>query len=312
MRLTGIDLNLLVILDAVLRERGVTAAARRVGLSQSAISHSLARLRDLIGDPILLRTKEGMVPTAKAEALAPAVREILKSSESVFLRDEPFDPASSREVFRAALDESAQLTILPQLVDRLRRLAPNTRLRIPTGTQPESMLRDFEVGHIDFAITSHYPTDARDLHAEFLLSAEYSTISRRDHPGVGRRLTLKRFVELDHISVTHPGLANDAIDGALAEQGLRREVVLSVPEPAAVASLVARTDLISTLPRMLIDEGGEPGGIVRHRPPIRLDPVRVFLIHHERTRSSEPHRWLREQIVEVFQTLATSPPSRGR
>jgi DNA-binding transcriptional LysR family regulator len=312
MRLAGIDLNLLVILDALLRERGVTAAARRVGLSQSAVSHSLARLRDLIGDPILLRTPRGMVPTAKAQALAPAVRRILVESETVFLGDDGFEPASSREVFRLALDESAQLTVLPHLVERLQRVAPGISLRIPTGTQPERLLRDFELGNVDVAITSHHPADARDLQADYLLSADYVTITRRSHPKVVDRLTLKRFVELGHISVTHPSLADVAIDSALAERAMKRRVVLTVPEPAAIAALVARTDLAATLPRMLIDIGGAPANIISHRPPIDLDPVRVFIIHHERTRSSQPHRWLREQIAEVFQTLSTPRPKRRR
>jgi DNA-binding transcriptional LysR family regulator len=306
MRLAGIDLNLLVILDALLRERGVTAAARRVGLSQSAVSHSLAKLRELTGDPILLRTPRGMIASAKAHALAPAVRRILEESETVFLGEEPFDPVSSEEVFSGALDESAQRTILPPLVERLQERAPGVSIRIPTGTRPDTMRLDFELGNVDFAITSHHPSDMRDLHCDYLLSADYVSIARRDHPGVGARLTLKRFVELGHVAVTHPSLADISIDGALAEQAMKRRVVLTVPEPAAVAALVARTDLIATLPRMLIDSGGASPEIVLHRPPIALDPVRVFLIYHERTRSSGPHQWLREQIVEVFEELAGS------
>ena len=303
MRLAGVDLNLLVVLDALLRECSVTEAARRVGLSQSATSHALARLRDLLGDPILLRTPRGMVPTARAAALAPAVRRILDESETVFLGEERFDPASSKEVFSLALDYSAQLTVLPLLVERLQECAPGVRIVVPSGTQPNTMLANFEKGNVDLAISSHHPSDVRDLHSQFMLSAEYVTISRKNHHSIRSRLSLKRFVEVGHVSVTHPNLADIAIDAALAELSLKRRVILTVPEPAAMASLVARTDLIATLPKMLIEIGGAPQNLVRHRPPISLEPVPVFLIHHERTAGSAPHQWLREQIAEVFQKL---------
>jgi len=304
MRLAGIDLNLLVVLDALLRERGVTAASRRVGLSQSATSHALARLRVLLEDPILLRTTTGMVPTARAEVLTPVVRRILEESESVFFGEEGFDPSSSREVFSAALDESAQRTVLPRLIERIQRLAPGVQVVVPAGARPETLLRDFERGNVDVAISSHHPVEARDLHSRFLISADYVSITRKDHPIVGSRLSLSRFVELGHVTVTHPNLADIAIDNTLAELSKERRVVLTVREPAAVAAIVSRSDLVATLPRMLIDVGGAPANLTYHRPPIRLEPVPVFMIHHERTQGSAPHQWFRNQIVEVFTELS--------
>ena len=130
------------------------------------------------------------------------------------------------------------------------------------------------------------------------------TISRRGHPTIGKRLTLKRFVEAGHVVVSHPNLADIAIDRALSEQDLARRVVLMVPEPAEVPSLVARTDLVATLPEMLLEIGETPKALVRHRPPIPLDPVPVYSIHHERNARSPALQWIRDQIADLVGGLA--------
>ena len=296
MRLGGIDLNLLVVLAAVLQEQGVTAAARRLGLSQSATSHALARLREQLDDPILLRTARGMVPTARARAMLPTVLRILEDTESVFLGVTGFEPALSDETFRIALDESAQRTLLPPLIARLQERAPRLQLIVRPGLRSENMLASFERGEVDLAISSHLPADERDLHSEFLLSAPYVTISRAGHPTIGKRLSLKRFVEVGHVAVTHPNLADIAIDLALSVESLSRRVIVTVPEPAEVPALVARTDLVATLPERLLEMGDAPTTLVRHRPPIPLDPVPVYAIHHERNARSPALLWLREQI----------------
>ena len=299
MRLAGIDLNLLVVLAAVLQEQGVTAAAQRLGLSQSATSHALGRLREQLDDPILLRTARGMVPTARARAMLPVVLRILEDAQSVFLGAPSFDPARSDETFRIALDESAQRTLLPPLVAHLQQRAPGLRLVVRPGLRAENMLASFERGDVDLAISSHLPADERDLHSEFLLSAPYVTISRREHPVIGKRLGLRSFVDVGHVAVAHPNLADIAIDLALSEQSLARRVVVTVPEPAEVPALVARTDLVATLPEMLIQIGDAPKALVRHRPPIPLDPVPVYVIHHERNARSPAMSWLREEIGEL-------------
>ncbi len=303
MRLEGIDLNLLVVLAAVLQEQGVTAASRRLGLSQSATSHALARLRDQLDDPILLRTPRGMVPTARAQELLPVVLRILEDTRSVFLGAPGFDPAHAEGVFRVALDASAQRTLLPPLVARLQAHAPRVRLVVRSGVRAETMSTDFERGDVDLAITSFLPVDAHSLHSRYLLSADYVTLWRAGHPEIGRRLSLKRFVEVGHVVVAHPNLADLAIDQALAERGLSRRAVVTVPEPAELPSLVARTDLVATLPGMLLEIGDAPSNLSRQSPPIPLDPVPVHLIHHERNDRSPSLAWLRGEIEAVVAEL---------
>ncbi|MCG8592393.1 MAG: LysR family transcriptional regulator [Proteobacteria bacterium] len=303
MRLAGIDLNLLVVLDALLTESSVTGAARRIGLSQSATSHALARLRQLLGDPVLVRTSQGMVPTARARALSQPVREILEEAEGVFRGPREFDPASSTAIFRLGLEDAAQVTVLPALVERIQERAPGVSLRV-VRAQPDEMLRDFEAARIDVAVTPHVPFGVRELHSEQLISADWVSVVRRGHPDVGKRLSLKRFVELGHIVVVHPNLADRAIEDALARRSRSRRIVLTVPSPATIPFLVSRTDLVATLPSMLLDRGGAPRDLARYRPPIDLEPVAVFLLHHSRTHQSAAHQWLREQIRAVFEGLA--------
>jgi len=302
MRLAGIDLNLLVVLDALLQESSVTAAARRIGLSQSATSHALARLRDLIGDPILLRTPQGMAPTARAKALTGAVRDILESAEGVFVAPERFDAATASSVFRIATDPAGQLTILPGLVERLRVEAPGVSIISPS-LRTEDLVRDLQSGAIDFAITSYLPAGESAIQAEFLIASDYVSIVRDDHPAIARRLTLSKFLSLGHIAMTRPGLADPALDAELAKRELSRRIVLTVESPGPIPTIVARTDLVATIPAMMLDRAPTQEAVQRHKPPIDLEPATVFLLSHERIEGSAPHEWMRRVMKEMFEEI---------
>lgn len=313
MRLAGFDLNLLVVLDALLQESSVTGAARRVGLSQSATSHALARLRDLIGDPILLRTPQGMAPTARARALAGPVRQILESVEGVFVAPGQFDPATTRHAFRIATDPAGQLTILPGLVERLRVEAPDVSIVAPS-VPTDRMVRDLQTGAIDLAVTSFLPSGESGIRSEFLISTDYVSIVRRDHPEVGRRLTLKRFLAMGHIVMTRPGLADPSLDAELTRRGLRRKIVLSVESPGPIPALVARTDLVATIPTLMLDRIAVPPEVSRYKPPIALEPLSAFLITHERIAGSAPHEWICRVVREMFTAIREArgdAPARG-
>ncbi len=304
MRLSGIDLNLLVVLDALLTESNVTRAARRVGLSQSATSHALARLREHFDDPILLRTSAGMVPTARARALGPAVRGVVEGAEALFLGPDEFEPASSREVFQVGLEEAAQLTVLPRLVESVQAAAPNSLLRV-VRMRPDDMVAAFEAGNIDAAVTPFVPPPGSALRSELLLTTDYVSIARAGHPGVGQRLTRKRFLELPHVTVSHPSLADTPIDQILARSDEARRIVATVPSPVAIPFLVANTDLVATLPEMLLDMAGPwSSALKRYRSPVELEPVAVYLVHHQRSEGSHAQRWLRDQLRAVLADMS--------
>lgn len=305
MRLSGFDLNTLVVLDALLTESSVTGAADRIGLSQSATSHALGRLRTVFDDPILLRTSRGMVATAKAESLAEPVRELLRLAEEVFLGQYDFEAASSQQVFRLGMEDVAQKTVLPPLVSRIQAEAPDVSLRVER-VQPQSMVRSFEVGEVDVAVSPFLPAGVRHLESELLYSAGYVTIMRAKHPQASEELTVERFLELDHVIVEHPNLADQRIDDTLAARGAARRVVVTVPSLATIPQLVRNTDLVATVPGVMLDLSGTGARLIRHTPPIRLDPAPVYLVSHVRTSASAAHRWLREQIREVFTAMPAS------
>jgi DNA-binding transcriptional LysR family regulator len=246
-----------------------------------------------------------MVPTARARALALPVRTILEGAEAVFRGDEVFDAASSRQIFRVGLEDAAQLTLLPALVAHTQGLAPGTSLRV-VRAQPDRMVQAFETGEMDVAVTPFLPPADASLHSEKVMSSEYVVIARSGHPGVGRRLSLTRFLELGHVGVVAPNLVDASIDAALAREGRSRRLVVTVPNPATIPALVAQTDLVATLPRGLLRVGGTAAQLGIHRPPIDLDPVPVYLVHHERTDHAVAQRWLREEIRSVLEGLAAS------
>lgn len=303
-RLGGIDLNLLVVLDALLAESNVTKAAKRIGLSQSATSHALARLRDILDDPILIRTPQGMVPTSCGRALARPVQDILRRCEAALLNSSRFDAGSSRDEFRLALDVSAQINALPALIARIQNEAPGITLKARM-LRTERVTRDLELGEIDFAITANTPPPHTvGIRNELLLSTAPISILSRDNPRAKRRPGLAAFLEMSHVAVERPGVVDLAIDTRLAEMSLARRVVLTVETPVAIPALVARSHLVATVPRMLVARSDfEAMNLVAHEPPLDLPVVRVYLTDHEQTRESEAHQWLRGAIVEVLRTL---------
>lgn len=301
MRLAGVNLNLLIVLDALLSERSVTAAARRVGLSQSATSHSLARLREHFEDPLLLRSPEGTVLTERALELAEPVREIIEASERLLEPRGSFDPATASMELRIAMDEATQLTFLPVLFERLRQDAPGISLVAPRHRRDE-LARDLRSGVCDLTISSQSPATAK-IHSALLAICDYTSIVRKNHPRVGRRLTLERFVELEHIAMARADLVDPELDRALLKQRVRRNVALTVASPGPVPALVASTDLVATLPRVMLTLNPPARPVECHVPPVELDPISIFLFWHERTDGSPAHAWMRSLIGEVFREI---------
>jgi len=302
--LAGLDLNLLVVLDALLAESSVTRAAARIGLSQSATSHALGRLRALLDDPILVRTPQGMVPTARARLLAPPVRQALAQIERALAPPRPFDPGRSRRAFTLSMLDTGQAGLLPSVVRRLHREAPGVEIRVhhaAGGTWPEEL----EQGALDLALAVS-PRLPAGFRTEVVFSTRYVSIARRNHHGVGRRLSLERFAKLGHIVLSGRGSIDPALDAALSARSLRRYAAVSVPSLLPIPWLVAQTDLIATVPEMLLELLPEHLPLSRHAPPIPIDPVSVSLVWHERTHDDPAQKWLRENVREICRELAAA------
>jgi DNA-binding transcriptional LysR family regulator len=301
MNIRDVDLNLLVALDALLAERNVSRAAQRLHLSQPAASALLARLRDLFDDPLLLRSARGMLPTPRALELLGPVRKVLDEIGAIVQPRAAFDAASAVHTFTLSASDYVEYALLPKLVDYLEHKAPGVLLEVrPLDLQ--SVGEQMESGEVDLCVTG-LQNAMPGLHARPLYQERVVSVVRRDHPGVGERLTLDRFCSLEHIQVLVRGSGLSArIDAALAALGRKRHARLAVPHFLLVPEMVARSDMISTLPERLAR--GYAKKLRIFEPPLDIEGFTVGEIWHERNQRDPAQQWLRDVLHE----LAQQPP----
>ena len=301
MDIRKVDLNLLVALDALLAERSVSRAAVRLHLSQPAASALLARLRGLFGDPLLLRSARGMLPTPRALELLGPVKQVLDEIEAIVQPRAAFDAASASLTFTLSASDYVEYALLPKLVDYLEHKAPGVRLEVrPLDLQLVAM--QMESGEVDLCITG-LQNAAPGLHLRPLYTERLVSVVRRNHPGVGTDLTLDEFCSLEHIQVSVRGSGfSSRIDEALAALGRKRHARLAVPHFLLVPEIVARSDMISTLPERLAR--GYAKQLRIFEPPVELQEFAVGEMWHERNERDPAQQWLRDVLVE----LAQAPP----
>lgn len=293
------DLNLFVALHALLRERHVTRAAAAVNMSQPAMSRALGRLRDMFDDPILVRTRTGMTPTARALALYPDVAELLARVRDV-IRPARFDPREAVGAVRIAAPDIVSHMLVPPLIQRLAREAPGLDLEIVAWSA--RWREELERGAVD--LTVGVPTgDEPNLYSRPLITNEWACLLREGHPALGKRWTVQLFAGLDHVLVSLLGRGGGPVDEALAAHGLKRRIALRIPYPAVAPHIVAETDLVVTTPRWLALKLASAGNVVIRRPPIPIPPVRVALVWHERSHRDPRQRWLRDALVRESSAL---------
>ncbi len=301
--LAGVDLNLVLALDALLAERHVTRAAARLGITQSAASHALARLRDLFDDPLLVRGPRGtMMPTPRASALAPAIHRILVDLSAVVRGDAAFDPATARRTFHLGTSDYVELVLMPRLLERIQRTAPNVDLFLHTLTDHGD--EALGSGAVDVVIgpprSTARPAGSYEKH---LFKESFTCIVRENHPLAASRLTLPRYCAAAHLLVAPRGTLGSYVDDALAAVGRTRRIALAVPHFLVVPYLIASSDLIATLATRVAETFADMLGLVTMPPPLALPKFDMALAWHERNHDDAPHRWLREQILAVASDL---------
>ena len=317
--LHAVDLNLLVALDALTRERSVTKAAARAGVTQSAMSHTLRRLRDLFGDPLLVRGRGGMVLTPRAEALAVPLRSGLLSLSRTLSEPRPFEPESSSRAFRIVSPDLFDLLVLPTLFRRLRERAPSIDLTV--APMPARLSEALETGEVDLAIypvlLDAQPFDLREqpdpeLQRRTLFRDEFRCFHRPGHRAFERRrLTLQAFAGLDHILVSPGGEGPGLVDRVLAEKGAARRIALRVPQFATALEVVTGSDLVLTGPSSLAKCPGAAG--LASRPlPVDVPSHAITMLWHARFTEDPAHRWLRSLMVEVTADVPTLPGGRRK
>lgn len=307
MQLRGVDTNLVIALSALLQERNVTRAAKKVGLGQSSMSHALARLRAHFGDALLVPSGRTMVLTDRAKGLAAPVAEAVAKLEKVFLANERFLPASSRRVFRIAATDNLALYVLPQLLALLEQEAPRVALRVvQLGTDWHVALRD---GDLDVKLGRRYELP-RGLRDEVLFEERMECVIRSAHPLRKKRPSIAEYARLRHVAIHPASGSTDPLGGLvesrLAATGLTRQVVLSVPHFAVAPLIVASTDLALTASARLIAPFVTPFRLRRIELPFRLPSYELTQVWAERAEDDAASLWLRSAIRRA--AVAASSP----
>lgn len=300
--IAAFDLNLLVAFDALWTERHVTRAARRIGLTQSAMSHALGRLRAQFEDPLFQRTAGGLVPTARAHALAPAVTDALGLLSRAIETEPRFSPATLTRTFTIGTSDYGELVILPALAARLEREAPNVRLVV----RPIVALGERELlsGAHDLVIGVPRP-EGDGLRGELLFEDRFVSLLRAGHPAARRTLTLERFLALRHVLVSPQGQGDSVVDVALRARKRERRLVLRVPHFLSAPLVVAASDAIITLPERVARALARQHRLVIRTPPLPLMGISVSSFWHARNDGDAAHQWLRELVWAVARETAT-------
>ena len=308
MNFRTLDLNLLRVFDEVMAERNLTRAARNLAMTQPAASNALRRLRDALGDELVVRSGYGVEPTPFALALWPAVRESLAQLRSA-ISPARFEPSESRASFVLAMADATAALLTPPLLARIEHEAPGVSLRVlPLTTRDPRQLLD--TSEVDAAI-GHFPAAMaaialaamqegipQNFGHERLYSGDYVCVMRRDHPLATTELSLDAYCGARHLLVSFSGRPYGFVDEALAALGRRRRVVLTVNQFFTAGQVVARSDLLTVLPLHFIASTGIAEQLTQRPLPMTLPQVHVDMVWHRRQESRAEHAWLRARILD--------------
>lgn len=293
MNLAGIDVNLVIALDALLRERNVTYAARRMGLSQPAMSHALTRLRELFSDPLLVRVGRQMALSPRAEAMIPQVASIMQGLAGLFGKEPPtFDPATTPRVFRIAASEYVDLLLLSKLNAALSQSGKNLSIHLlPLDARAADAIR---LGDIDLAIGA-FPADElpSGVRREELFEDRFIGIARTSHPTARGRLDLETYAALTHVTVPRQGAHDGVADALLAARGVQRRVVMTVAHVFLVPHVVAGSDHVATVAARIGRAFSSMLPLRTFDLPFDLPPLQISMLLSARTYKDPALVWLR-------------------
>ena len=299
MNLSALDLNLLVALDALLLEANVSRAAMRIGLSQPATSHALQRLRDMLGDPLLVRVGARMELTPRAQGLRGPLAQALDQVRGLFMSDD-FDAASSERHFRLMMPDLAVELLVPPLMEKITRLAPNVRLDIVPWRGPAIFNAEF-ARTIDLVISIG---DAfKGFHRQLLYTDRDTLVVRRGHPVATKLGRRDVFLKARHVAVIIRGQNADLIDGWLRTKAIERRIALVVPGYIEALHIVARTDLVAFVPGRLISALAKPLSLMAVTPPLDPGIDEQFMFYPTRAQFDPGSIWLRNLMLGIGREL---------
>lgn len=294
----ALDLNLLVVLEQLLKQSTVSAAAEELGMSQPAASRALAKLRLMFDDPLLVPSGRTLVLTPRAKSLREPLERILAETRSL-LGPEEFSPAKADFALRLYTLDYESLVYLPGFLLELN-AAPLLRLEItPRVKDPVKEMRD---GHLDLIVGALEDLPS-DFHQQHLFDERFVCVTRQDHPMLKSKLSLEAYIEMPHVMITTTGSPGGPVDDLLAERGLERKVGLRLPHFLAAPLAVAQTDMVLTLPERLARQAAEWAPLSVWEPPVPLPSFSFRMVWHERNHSDKAHRWVRARAVSAARHL---------
>jgi DNA-binding transcriptional LysR family regulator len=307
MNISKIDLNLLIYLDVLLREKNVTRAAGQLNITQPAMSNGLKRLRTLFSDPILVRTSDGMVPTERARALGPAIRKILLELEEALQGEEEFNELNSQRVFRLMASDYAASTLLPKLLKRINQIAPNVTIDIMTPSDVN--FHDVEAGKIDMAI-NRFDELPQSFHQKTIWRDTFSCLLSADNPVVSK-FNLNTYLDAKHVWVSKTGFGVGVgmdpkdvqklgwVDEALARLGKQRDIKVFTRNYHVAMQLALEDELVATLPTRAALIHKNDANYTVLKPPFDIPDIELKMIWSPLLHHDASHIWFRQLVIEA-------------
>lgn len=303
MNLHDIDLNLLKVLDVLLRERSVTRAGEVLGRTQPAVSNALQRLRTVLNDDLFVRGSSGLMPTPRAEAMREPLREIIALLENSLLGTAPFDPAAATGSYRISTPDRHTIAVIPMLLERLQKHAPHMSLQVITADRKQALdllledRTDLALGWID--------NQPQHLSSDHMLDEGLFCVMRRAHPLMKSRkkFDIDSVLSFPHLVVSATGERTAIFDDLLARQGLKRNAAVTLSNFTAVPDLLSRSNMIGVFTRLAADVFEKVFGLAKRPVPINVGKIVTQMVWNARVDRDEKHCWLRQQIKSVYRDL---------
>jgi DNA-binding transcriptional LysR family regulator len=301
LNLRQLDLNLLLVFDALMQEQNLSRAAQRLHMSQPAVSNALTRLRAQLDEPLFRRTAKGMLPTPQAQRLYVTVRQALQLLQAGLGPQAAFD-GTARHLLRLSMSDYAQAYLLPPLLGHVRGTAPGVELSVH-GDEAANIPLRLATGDLDLAI-DYLPFDAPDLCYHAFYEEKLVVIARAGHPAFTRKLTETAYQNSRHVAVHPRDGRSSPLEIVLGSAKVRRQVQLLVPNYLPIPALVAESDLLGTVPQRLAERAAQSLALDIAPLPLALPPIQVSMIWHRQQDAAQGLAWLRRCIAEVAAGLA--------
>jgi DNA-binding transcriptional LysR family regulator len=310
MELSDIDLNQLVLFQQLMVARRVSKVAENLGLTQPAVSNTLAKLRRQFGDDLFVRTPTGMMPTPFAEQLAEPIGYALGMIHSGLNQHSRFDPASVKRSFTIGMTDIGEIVFLPGLVERLRHEAPGVSLST-VRTTATNLRDDMEASKVDLAI-GPLPQLKAGFFQRRLFRQRYVCLFRKGHALERKRLSLADFKAAEHLVIVSAGTGHGKVDELIQRAGVERTVRLTVPHFVSVGHILRRTDMVATVTERLAESLVEPFDLTFRPHPVDLPEIAINLFWHAKVHRSPAHQWLRGVVFDLFGEGKASDPSSSK